>query len=278
MVLLRSPCLGEAILIRPLTRTTAGTPYYRPEAVEAEIMALLSLDIDERMARLCPTAPSHATPVSPEALVYFMREERRANHESRFNRLYTAVMKHYLSFFRSPDRQGEGVIRTDGALEDLRRHAVDRFVEKIRKDRAEGDDRLDIYEIRFGLAAAKDRSSARKAVYRLVDREEALNPLEDGREASAEVEAAAARLSELSGATKNDVSDDLKRVLVAIDTLPEKYRRVATMTLNSIPIEAKDANTPSISGLLGCTPKTARARRDRAVELIQLALGLGDLT
>lgn len=269
--------LEEVILIRPLTRTTAGKPYYRPQEVETEILGLLSLGIDERMEKLAPTSPSGQT-VRPETLVYFLREEARSNHDGRFRVLYDLVMRRYLAFFRPADRQVGGVTHTDGALDGVRQHASERFVEKVLTDRTQGDDRLDIYEVKFGLAAAKDRLSARKAVFRHLDREEMLNPLEDGPMASPEVEAAAARLANAGDTTKTDVSDYRKSVLAVIDTLPDKYRRVATMTMNNIPIEASDADAASISRIVGCTPKTARTRRDRAIQMIQDKLGLEALT
>lgn len=59
---------------RPLRKTKLdGTPYYRREAVEAEIQELATLSVNEleRRSVLWPsTTPGF---VSPEALVYFVR-------------------------------------------------------------------------------------------------------------------------------------------------------------------------------------------------------------
>ena len=60
----------------------------------------------------------------------------------------------------------------------------------------------------------------------------------------------------------------------AIDSLPETERRVIDMLEAELPIECKNPDEPSISGLLGCTPKTVRNRRDRAIQRIREKLGV----
>jgi hypothetical protein len=264
----------EAGLIRLLTRTTEGKLYTRRAEVEAEILELLSLTRDEQMKRFEIRTASDAGYVSPEALVYFLRDTARDNHEGRFRALFNLVMSRYLAYFRQPEAQRGQTKIVDGALADLRSRARDRFVEKILLDRDAGDDRLDIYEVVFGLAASRDRRSARKAIARRLDREEPLNAADDDRELSPEVERAVANLAIVPAASNSDVGDDRRRILAAIDTLSDKYRRVATMTLENIPVESIDPDKTTISKSLGCTPKTARARQAKAVELIRVALGL----
>ena len=60
----------------------------------------------------------------------------------------------------------------------------------------------------------------------------------------------------------------------AIDSLPEMERRVIDMLEAGIAIESNNPGEPSIAGVLGCTPKTVRNRRDRAVQRIRETLGL----
>lgn len=245
--------------------------------MEAQIAELMELSCEAQLERFRISDPKSPSYVRPECLVYFLRETARDNYEGHFRSLFDLVMARYGKPFRPAEVQREGKTLVDTALSEIRDRATQPFLEKIVADRQFRDGRLDIYEIAFAMAVARDRSDARRAVLRKVQREEPLYfESEDGREVTPAVEKALsdATISDLT--TGTDVANDRKRVLTAIDALPEKYRKVATMRMNNLPFESSDPTCVSISGALNCTPKTARARAAEAERRIRVALGLAE--
>lgn len=209
--------------------------------MEAQIAELLALSREAQLERFEVSDPKSPSYVWPECLVYFLRETARDNHEGHFRSLFALVMARYGKPFRPSEVQREGKTLVDNSLSEIRDRATQPFLEKIVADRQARDGRLDIYEIAFALAVARDRSDARRAVLRKVQREEPLYAeREDGGEFTPAVEKALsdAVISELT--TGTDVANDRKRVLTAIDALPEKYRKVATMRMNNLPFESSD--------------------------------------
>lgn len=104
-------------------------------------------------------------------------------------------------------------------------------------------------------------------------RSEPLFADEKSDEPSHEVEAALARLQQ-DPVEKLNAEDYRRRLLAAIDTLPDQERRVINLLLKDIPIDSKDPNATTIVGILNCSEKTVRNRRDRAYNMLRPFLGL----
>lgn len=267
----------EVKLIRPLTHTYPDkTPYRRPVEVEAQILELLGLSRDNQMVRLRITDPQDSRFVRPEVLMYFLRETRGENHLGRFNTLYELLMRRFGRFFRSAETHREGQTLVDVSLAEIRELAEHALMEKILQDRKTGDDRLDIYECKFGMTVKKDRLSARRPVDRNTYREEALNAAEGDQEYAPHVEKALHAEAVKLLTSNNDVGHDRQKVLAAISTLPDKYRRVAIMMMHNIPAESVDPYRITVSQALRCTPKTARYRGTEAAKRVRKALGMED--
>lgn len=264
----------EATLLRPLTRTLPdGTLYTRRLEVEVQIRELLQLSREEQDERMAIVDSGHRDFVRPECLMYFLRETRRDNHPGRFRTLYRLLMARFGKHFRRSEVVTASQTVVDAALAEVRDRATDRLMEKILQDKQSGDDRLDIYEVVFAMAAKRDRQSAERAVGRRAHREESLAGDED-REFAPQVEKALFEAAMALLTTNSDACDDRGKVLAAIDALPDKYRQVATMMMNNIQAEASGPDAVSISQVQNCTPKTARARGIEAARRIRLALGL----
>lgn len=260
--------------IAPLTKCKPdGEPYRRMAAVEERLGQLIDLPWDEIVRLAAIGNRAHPDYVPSECLLHLLRSTRHDNHDGRFNRLFAFLMKRFLRALPGKDQQGSERIVIDAQLNDIRDWARDRFHLLITADR-DGGDRLDFYEVHFDGAVAKLRLSARAAVGRGAKRETPIERDPETQELSPAIEAAAARDR---GSDEQFLLDEhfRPRLLAAIDRLPPEQREVVTMILNNIQTEAKDPNTPSIAGLLGCDQRTVQYRRGRAIKALRAMLGLG---
>ncbi len=146
-----------------------------------------------------------------------------------------------------------------------------RFVTFILKDRDEYEEKLDIFEAKFDRAVRMLRKSAFRGVLR---HGKPLTPLEydESGDLPDDVEEYSFLLNAPSMTPEEEITYRFQ-IRGAIDSLPETERRVIDMLEAELPIESKNPDEPSISGLLGCTPKTVRNRRDRAIQRIRETLG-----
>ena len=159
-----------------------------------------------------------------------------------------------------------------GKLLDVREEVLGRFVTLLLKDRNGYEEKMDFFEIRFDRAVMLTRKNAFRKVER---REKPLNPLEY--DASGEIPEefeVHPLLENPRPMTPDEESTYRFQIRQAIDSLPENERRVIDMLLAKVSIESKNPNETSIAGVLGCTPKTVRNRRDRAIRRIREMLRL----
>ncbi len=244
-------------MARPLQKTKLdGTPYYRREAVEAEIqeLAIISATELESRSALCPsTSPGF---VSPEALVYFVRNlPAGAHRDTLTDQLLGRVVRRLP---RTTDASGH---TTSLTRMNIREDVVDRFIDLLLSDRDEYDDRLDYYEVNFNSAIAWDRQDASTRHWTHENRSDELGS--DEIEVSDRVEAAVGDYAPFD-ADELDKKDYRLLLDDAIDSLPEFQRRIVEMWRQEIPIESKDPSVASISKVLGKTEKTIRTHRDKA--------------
>ncbi|MDE0210655.1 MAG: hypothetical protein OXJ64_12315, partial [Boseongicola sp.] len=148
----------------------------------------------------------------------------------------------------------------------------DRFVTLIVNDRDRYEEKLDIFEARFDRAVRLLRESAFRKVRRY---EGPLAPLEydEGGDVASDIEEYVSLLNAPSMTPEEQITYRFQ-IRRAIDSLTEAERRVIDMLEAGLPIESNNPDEPSISGLLGCTPKTVRNRRDRAFRRIRETLSV----
>ena len=262
---LKRATLGEIALARPLRKTRLdGSAYHRREVVEAEIREIADLsdaELEHRAGLWPRTVPRF---VSPEALVYLVRNLPSGVHRDNMTgQLITRVRR------RLPSPIDAGGTTESLTRMNIREDVFDRFIDLLLSDRAEYDDRLDYYEVNFDHAIAKARSDASTRHWTHENRSETLGSEEE--EVSEQVEAAAGNYNpfdpdELDKKNYRMTLDD------AIDSLPELQRRIVEMWRKEIPIESKDPSVDSISKVLGKTEKTIRTHRDKAFASLRIYL------
>ncbi len=262
-----------SIDIPPLRkRTKEGALYTRPAEIEKIIVETLDLPFEDFVARAKQRNRCHPDYLPSEVLVYRIRLTRRNKTDGQFNALYSVLCERIHRSCPSAITRADGRTSVLGKLMDVREYVVDRFVTLILKDRDGYSERLDFFEIRFDRAVRLLRKDAFSEVSR---RYKPLSPLEydESGDVPEDVEKSLA-LRNPQSMTREEKVTYRFQVRRAIDSLPEMERRVIDMLHAEIAIESKNPDEPSISGVLGCTPKTVRNRRDRAVRRIQEILGV----
>nr|WP_312379159.1 sigma-70 family RNA polymerase sigma factor [Delftia acidovorans] len=250
---------------RPLRKLKLdGTPYFRRDKIEAEIQALAEIgaaELERRVRLWHPTEPGF---VSPEALLYFVRNAPGGAHRDKLTE----------SLLSRVARRVRSVASTDGKTVSLtgmniREDVRDHFVDLLLSDRKQYDDRLDYYEANFNGAVAADRRDANDRHWKHENRTAELET-EDG-EVSAQVESA---VGDYDPFDADELDKKNYRLLLdeAIDSLPEFQRRIVVMWRQDIPIESSDPSVESISKVLGKSEKTIRTHRDKAFASLKLRL------
>lgn len=252
-------------MARPLRNTKPdGTLYYRREAVEDEIKKLATLCVSEleRRSDIWPsTVPGF---VSPEALVYFVRNLPESSHRDKLTeKLLGRVVR------RVPLATDAGGHTTSLTRMNIREDVVDHFVDLLLRDQNEYDNRLDYYEVNFNSAIAWDRQDASTRHWTHENRSDEMGS--DETEVSNWVEAAVGGYDPFE-ADELDKKYYRLRLDDAIDSLPEFQRRIVEMLRQDIPIESKDPSVASISKVLSKSEKTIRTHRDKAFASLRLRL------
>ena len=252
-------------------RTREGTPYSRPAEMENLIVDTLSLPFKDFMERAEIRNREHPEYLPSEVLVHRIRATRHSSTDRQFDALYLLLRERIHRSCPSVLAQADGSGGVVGKLLDVREDVFDRFVTLLLNDRDGYAEKLDFFEIRFDRAVMLLRKNAFRRVER---REEPLNPLEydESSEISKDVE----EYISLMNPRPMTLDEELTyrfQIRRAINLLPEMERRVIDMLEAAVPIESKNPNETSIVGVLGCTPKTVRNRRDRAIRRLREMLG-----
>jgi hypothetical protein len=244
--------------------TLDGTPYFRRDKVEAEIQALDGISAAELERRADLWQVSDPEFVSPEALLYFVRNAAAGTHREKLTeKLLVRVAR------RVPSAANADGVTVSLTRMNIREDVRDHFVDLLLSDRLQYDDRLDYYEVNFNSAVATDRLDANGRHWRQENRTTELE-VEDG-EVSAQVESAVGDYDPFD-ADELDKKDYRLLLDEAIDSLPELQRRIVVMWRQGIPIESNDPSVESISKVLGKSEKTIRTHRDKAFASLKLRL------
>ena len=249
-------------MIVPLTkRKQDGTLYMRPDSIEALLVQLTELSRDDLIARAVIRKRTDPLYIPTECLLYFVRASRRDNSDAWFERLYKILQERVLRTLPRTDGAGGPVALTN---ERIRNGVFDRFVELLASDRRQADDLLDFYEVRFDMALKRLRIDAQEKAWNEANRSCSSYPDEVTRSVSDHDEPD-------SYAIDDDViSDPLfrDRVNTAIDCLPPEQRRTIHLLLLGWPTHSNDPEVMTIAKSLGCTDRSVRNYRDRAMKTL----------
>ncbi|NQY97496.1 MAG: sigma-70 family RNA polymerase sigma factor [Henriciella sp.] len=263
----------DGSMIEPLRaiRKIDGQVYQRrPEIVEAIVEAAqMPRDtLVKRASIRLANAPGH---IPPEALVYFLRRSKEENSEVHFQRLYEIVVERVSDLC--------GVRTLDGEIDlhtaDMQEKVTAKVIELIALDRDDYETRLDYFEINFNHAIARLRRTAERSVRRKQGRTVSINQSQTSGETDLRIETAlqAGDPSRMTSEQKNLFRIS---VLPAISLLPEKEQEVIILMMQDFQVESSKSGEPTISDMLGCSPRTVRNRYNSAVENLKRILKTGD--
>ncbi len=251
-----------------------GTPYERPKEVEEALAGLSRLPASELVRRAGIEETDHPDYVPSECVLYFVRRPSSfGDDENALHDLFVTLRERVLQAVpvlrqRLPGSNKVAEKKTD--LE-IREAVLQKFQELLCGDRGEYDERLDFYECRFNRALALLRSTARRDVRREESHYRPAAPDGDTNELSRKVDAALAALQESADHPNLDPAYRSK-LHVAISSLPPNQRQVIELMLKGLPIDSTNGEVLTIAKVVGCTEKTVRNRRDRAIARLRDAL------
>ncbi|MFN7938339.1 MAG: hypothetical protein U0R19_33735 [Bryobacteraceae bacterium] len=250
-----------------------GSIYQRPPSVEAALDALLLLPIDQFVQRCAITSRSDPAYVPSECLLHVLRRVARLHNSEHFQALFGLMRQRIQKALPPVERFAPGDTRPSesAAAVDIRDAVVALFEEKLCRDRTGYEEHLDFFEVRFNMAIARERLTARRKVTREQNRESPLYSEEEPGEHTREVEEALVRLQR-DPVYEFEQSDYRRRLVAAIDLLPDNQRRVIELQLQDISIDSNDPDEITMAKILGCAEKTVRNRRDRAYAALRKLL------
>ncbi|MEQ8401346.1 MAG: hypothetical protein RIE06_15535 [Roseibium album] len=253
-------------------RKTSGELYTRRSPTLQYIEKSFHWSFDDLLNRASIRDRRHSEYVPSELLVYYLRQTKSDNSDSRFIRLYDILRDRIEAACPRANRHVGEKIHEDARLSEIRDATVNHVTELMFTDRQDYDEQLDIYEVVFDKAVRAVHITKLRKVNR---RERANEDVEDAvtGEVRAVVEAALERYKRV-GLTAEEDLDYRIHLRGAIDALPTDEREVIDLMLADIPIETNKEGEASITELLRCVEKTVRNRRDRAFAKIREALAL----
>jgi hypothetical protein len=258
---------SDSTMAKPLTnrRKRDGSLYERPIEIESAVDALLVYPRATILARLEVRNTRDAEYIPSEAVMHLLRETRADNDKSYFNTLYEELVRRVGRVLPNPDtRTSDGKPATDARLEKVREEVLQRFEDWVLEDHLRPDTCLDIFECKFNFSVEKLRDRAWGKHYREVSRRhpKTVEMLELSIESGDR---------EFASLRERFFSDPTSRIQLyaAIDSLPDPDRRMLQMLIEDFPIESKKPGEVSISGTLGCDPKTVQNRRAAFIREMQ---------
>lgn len=260
--------------VPPLTKKKPeGTTYTRRDDIENALERLVGLPRSDVIAALKIRDARSALYVQSECIVHLIRATRTDNHQAYFGELYRELMRRISAVL--PKVEGERADTAENVhAADARDRVRDLFNEKLSVDRAEAGSGLDYFEVMFADAIAALRKTAMRRATRSAARNERIEA-DESSEPSLAVERAVGSL-DLKQELLSDDPIYRSRVIAAIQTLPDKQRRVIEMILQEMPIDSSDESVMTIRKMIGVSSeKTVRNRRDAAYDSIRQALGIG---
>lgn len=262
----------QAAVIEPLRKRKAGSgsPYTRPTEIEQILTLLMSLSLDEAIAR-ARIRNRHSVGWLPgECLLHMTRRAARMRDMRAYGRWYDQLAERVRAGLPRPASKNRPAARE---LE-IADAGFDRFIIMLTADLNGYDDRLDIWEARFDLALINLRRDALKKTLRKPEAPEMVD-IDGDPLIAAEAALKQGEDNPVADALLNE-NDFRSRYFEAIDALPTEQNRIITMTAEGIPVGTGAAGEQSISGLLGMSPRMVNYHKNRAIEAIRCAMEGGE--
>jgi hypothetical protein len=265
--------VSKVSTIPALTRRRRdGTLYTRRVDVEKSLAKLIGLPRGELLAALRIRDAGSEHYIRSECIIHLIRAARHDNDQAYFGALYRELMRRLASAL--PRGDGEGVNPTENVhAATARDHVRDHLNQKIAEDRAEPGSDLDYFEVMFAGAVFALRKTALRNAGRHAARTTPIEADEDTNEPSVAVERAVGSL-DIKAELYSDDPVYRSRVAAAIQSLPDKQRRVIEMIIQGMPLDSTEKGVLSIRSVLGVAEKTVRNRRDAAIRTLRTKLGL----
>lgn len=255
-------------LIRSLRKTkTDGTPYTRPDEIEARLEQLQKLPVPEQVRQCKIKAEDETEFVPPECVVYLMRNRRDFDRDDETAKaLYEILFERVLG--QLPWTEQEGCPKQLATAVAVREQVAERFAEMMAIDRESYVEQLDLYEARFAFSVARLRATARKKAFKHANRQKPLDMIEASGEMS-RPEEIQLEISNSSIFDELHEKDYRRRYSEAIVHLPDDLRIVIELYREGVPFESSDPEKLTISRVIERTPKTARDYRDQAFAILR---------
>ena len=247
----------EGILPLRARKLEDDSLYERRPMIEQLLHQLLEVEVEEIARRAQVLDQQDPNYLPPEVLVHYLRRSKDDENTGSYERIFMSLRQHLLQRLKVQRRtlSGDRVIE-DRFQADVRDRVMDRVMEILCEDQKGYDTRLDYYEVNFNGAVSRARITAKRD---LVEKKKTENTQSlDARLSSDEAGEVDATIRSLRGVSE-DFSDLIYRseVISAINTLPNEEQEVMLMLIEGYKIK-------EIAEKVGCTAKTASARRNRA--------------
>ncbi len=262
-------------VLSPLRKKNAktGELYRRFEKIETFLNQLLALSREAIVLRCEIDDESNADFVPSECLVHLVRSCRDEQPTSYFERLYIALMKRIL--LRLPPAESKDHKRLYLKESRIQEGAIDSFQELLALDRTTYEERLDFWEVAFGMALKKLTVTIQDKVWRETNRSKPLEHPETGEILAHVVEAAG--ISDPFGNEELFKKDYREQLPAAINSLAPDKRRIINMCLEGFPIDSIDPNVVTISKALNLSEKTVRTKKKEGLAAMKKFLEKGDI-
>lgn len=246
--------------VRPLTKCRSdGSSYERVTGVQEAIEAVAGLKMAEVLELSQIRDTSAAGFLSPECLVYFVREAQRASQPRFVSSFMKALLdrcagqiKRWLQSLPSEDsRQAFSDVVGDvaGVIVDL------------------SHDKSDFFQIRF-MRALKCRCTSTWNTYDARARLTAGHLHLDSAGRDADEASFGVDVADPSAAPV-DLAACREACQIAMQQLPRPLRELFILKASGWPIESKDGDAPSLSTHFGVTPRTIQNRLAKADRLLE---------
>ena len=263
-----------SVLPSPLRKknTVTGAVYERFPRNEAVLKQLLALPQTEIVLKCEIEDEEDPNFVPSECVVSLVRSCRDESAILDFERLYSVLMERILQRLPAAEtKDGKKVLLKESRIQE---GVVDGFQELLALDRTSYEERMDFWEVAFGLALKKLKITVEDKVWRETNRSTTLENPETG-EIWAHVSEAGG-ISDPFDPEEMLEKDYRDRLPAAIDRLAPEYKRIVKMCLEEYPVYSTDPEVVSIAKVLKVSDKTARTRKKEALAALRRVLEKGD--
>lgn len=248
-----------------------GALYKRIPANQEALTQLLALPREEAVVRCEIEDERDSNFVPSECIVSLVRGFRDEPPGPNFERFYAALMRRIFQRLpASETRDGKKLLLKESKICE---GVVDGFQELLALDRTSYEERLDFWEVAFGLALKRLKIKVEHKVWRETNRSRTLENPETGR-VWAHV-AKAVGFSDPFDAEELLKKDYREQLPAAIDKLTPEHRRIIKMCLEQYPAYSTDPEAISIAKVLKVSDRTARNRRAEALAALRNVLEQG---